>query len=92
MQPNYEKITDRRVEIERGPGGVYEARISGANLSFTGEILNIGGRASAFPPGNTLEFGGGKTEVVIRGYDDSRADDGKLLAIGFANAPEPVCL
>lgn len=83
MQPNRTHRTDRRVEVFRREGGTYLATCHGAP-DFEGDILNVGGRACAFPASATLELGGGKTTIVLKEYDDGRAgDDGTLVAIGF---------
>lgn len=84
MDPNFQRTTDRRVEITHRDDGIYEVDVA-AGPTFEGGLLNVGGRAAAFPPGGTFELGGGDTEVVVRGYDDGRADDGTLLAIGFTS-------
>lgn len=80
--PTNSHRTDRRVEIDRDGDGVYHVDVV-AGPTFHGAILNIGGRAAAFGA-DTLEFGGGDTEVVIETYDDSRSRDGTLIAVGFS--------
>jgi hypothetical protein len=85
VKPNFTRRTDRRVEIRahQNRESTYSVDVEGGP-TFGAAIINIGGRASALSVPTTLELGGGDTEVVIEGYDDERADDGCLLAVGFA--------
>lgn len=83
MTDNFARQTERRVKVTATDDGTgYRVKIDGGPV-YEGGLLNIGGRAAALDPGSTLELGGGETDVIIRGRDDSRASDGTLLVIGF---------
>lgn len=83
MDQNFTHRTGNRVEIHRLETGIYEVDVSHGPL-FTAGTLNIGSRAAALPDGATLELGGGEADIIIEGYDDTRAGDGDLLAVGFS--------
>lgn len=73
--------TDGRVEIEN-TGDHYVVRTFGSEPHIGGAV-NIGGRASGFTPGCTLELGGGDTTIYVEGRKDGRLEPDTLICIGF---------